>query len=106
MQPEHWRSTVSAGVDCKRQSTHSASGFTPSAANFLLFRLPDSVDSEALWNRMILDHRVVLRNCANYEALTDGHFRAAVRNDSENDRLIEALMQVLASLGMYVADCL
>jgi threonine-phosphate decarboxylase len=78
----------------------------PSAANFLLFRLPDSVDSEALWNRMILDHRVVLRNCANYEALTDGHFRAAVRNDSENDRLIEALMQVLASLGMYVADCL
>jgi threonine-phosphate decarboxylase len=67
-----------------------------SAANFLLFYLPDSVDSEAFWKRMILDHRIVLRNCANYESLPDGHFRAAVRNDSDNDRLIEALMQVLS----------
>jgi threonine-phosphate decarboxylase len=71
-----------------------------SAANFLLFRLQDLVDPEAFWKRMILDHRVVLRNCANYEALPDRHFRAAVRNDSENSRLVEAISQALASLGM------
>jgi threonine-phosphate decarboxylase len=75
----------------------------PSAANFLLFRLRDAVDSESLWKRMILDHRIVLRNCANYEALADGHFRVAVRNDSENSRLVEALVQVLASVGISPA---
>ena len=76
----------------------------PSAANFLLFRLTDSVDSQAFWKRMILDHRILLRNCANYEALAAGHLRAAVRNDSENSRLVEALVQVLASPGMYIVD--
>lgn len=69
----------------------------PSAANFLLLRLPDSIDPEVFWKRMILDHRVVLRNCANYEALPDRHFRAAVRNDTENSHLIEALSQTLTS---------
>jgi threonine-phosphate decarboxylase len=63
----------------------------PSAANFLLLRLPDSIDSQELWRRLIREHHIVLRNCANYEALSDGHLRAAVRTDSENERLIQAL---------------
>jgi histidinol-phosphate/aromatic aminotransferase/cobyric acid decarboxylase-like protein len=38
---------------------------------------------------------VVLRNCANYESLSDRHLRAAVRVRSENERLVEALSRVL-----------
>ncbi len=68
----------------------------PSAANFLLLRLPNTADCEDFWKRMILDHRIVLRNCANYEGLLDWHLRTAVRSDSDNRRLVEALAQVLA----------
>jgi threonine-phosphate decarboxylase len=63
----------------------------PSAANFLLLHLPDSIDCRQLWEHMIREHHIVLRNCANYEGLSDGHLRAAVRTETENKRLIDAL---------------
>lgn len=63
----------------------------PSAANFLLLRLPGSIDCQEFWERLIREHHIVLRNCANYEALSDRHFRVAVRTCIENGRLIEAL---------------
>jgi threonine-phosphate decarboxylase len=63
----------------------------PSAANFLLLRLPASVDGQQFWERLICKHHIVLRNCANYEALSASHLRAAVRTSTENERLIEAL---------------
>ena len=62
-----------------------------SAANFLLLRLPGHIDCHQLWERLIRRHRIVLRNCANYEALDSQHLRAAVRGHMENERLIEAL---------------
>lgn len=63
----------------------------PSAANFLLLRLPGSVDSGQMWDRLIRKQRIVLRHCANYEGLGFGHLRAAVRSGPENERLIDAL---------------
>jgi threonine-phosphate decarboxylase len=69
----------------------------PSQANFVLFRVPSSVDSVAFWERMICDHRIVLRHCGTYESLAEGYFRAAVRTDPENARLVEAITQALVS---------
>lgn len=63
----------------------------PSAANFLLLRLPGSTGSQQFWEYLIREHRIVLRNCANYEALEGQHLRAAVRTEAENERLIYAL---------------
>ncbi len=63
----------------------------PSAANFLLLRLPCSIDCQPFWERLIREHKIVLRNCANYESLCDGHLRAAVRRHAENERLVAAL---------------
>jgi threonine-phosphate decarboxylase len=68
----------------------------PSAANFLLLRLPSLIDPIAFWERMIVEHYIVLRLCANYEALPDGHLRSAVRNNQENARLILAISRILA----------
>jgi threonine-phosphate decarboxylase len=67
----------------------------PSAANYLLLRLPDSIDGNEFWGRLIREHQLVLRNCANYEMLAARHFRAAVRNDADNERLVEAVTQLL-----------
>jgi threonine-phosphate decarboxylase len=61
----------------------------PSAANFLLFRLPSSIDPLGFWGRLIEEHRVVLRFCANYEGLSPRHFRVAVKTDRENTYLIQ-----------------
>jgi threonine-phosphate decarboxylase len=63
----------------------------PSAANFVLLRMPDPIDCQQFWEQLIREHHIVLRNCSNYEGLGDGHLRAAVRTDTENTRLIEAL---------------
>ena len=70
----------------------------PSAANFLLLRLPSFVDPVDFWKRMIVEHHIVLRSCFNYEALAGEHLRAAVRNEQENARLVRAVSHVLARL--------
>lgn len=68
----------------------------PSAANFILFQLPSGIDPVELWQRMIVEHHIVLRACGNYEALPAGHFRAAVRTEEENRQLIKALEKSLS----------
>jgi threonine-phosphate decarboxylase len=66
-----------------------------SAANFLLLRLPFDIHPTKFWQRMIVDHHLVLRNCHNYEGLGTGHLRAAVRTDSDNEALVRAMRQTL-----------
>jgi len=63
----------------------------PSAANFLLLRLSGSIDCQRFWERLIRKHHIVLRNCANYEGLSHEFLRAAVRTETENKLLIQAL---------------
>jgi threonine-phosphate decarboxylase len=67
----------------------------PSAANFLLLRLPDRVSVGSFWRDMIAKHHMVLRNCSNYETLPLGHIRTAVRTVEENNRLVTAITQML-----------
>ena len=67
-----------------------------SAGNFLLLRLPGGMNSDLLWQHMILDHRMVLRNCRNYEGLGDGYLRVAVRTKLQNDAFVKALGQTLS----------
>lgn len=77
-----------------------SSGLTlyPSAANFILFQLPPAIDPELFWHHMIVDHRIVMRSCANYEALPEGHLRGAVRTRTENNQLVAAVKSALFKL--------
>jgi threonine-phosphate decarboxylase len=67
----------------------------PPAANFLLFRLPASVDPVVFWRQMLCEHRIVLRICSNYEGLCPGHMRVAIRREEENARLLQAMRYTL-----------
>jgi threonine-phosphate decarboxylase len=67
----------------------------PSAANFLLLRLPEGASAERLWRRLITEHHMVLRDCSNYETLPSGHVRTAIRTEEENDKLVGAAAQSL-----------
>lgn len=66
----------------------------PTPANFLLLKLPPLIDATELWLRLITEHGIVLRNCANYEALPSNHLRTAIRTDAENTSLIGALRDI------------
>ncbi|NYF80036.1 aminotransferase class I/II-fold pyridoxal phosphate-dependent enzyme [Granulicella arctica] len=67
----------------------------PSSANFVLFQLPSEINPIVFWQRMIVDHHIVLRACANYETLPAGHFRVAVRTTEENKKLVAAVSRSL-----------
>lgn len=90
--------TVNSERSKALQRDMKALGLTvhPSEANFILFRLPQGVDPDAFWQHMITKHRIVLRSCANYEGLSNGHFRAAVRAHSDNGLLTAAIAESLA----------
>ena len=64
----------------------------PGEANFLLFFCPDAALGEKLRARGIL-----IRNCANFPGLGKGWYRAAVRTGPENQRLLNAMGEVLTS---------
>ncbi|RXH56907.1 pyridoxal phosphate-dependent aminotransferase [Granulicella sibirica] len=66
---------------------------TRSSANYLLLKL-STQSPEQLWEHLIQQHGIVLRLCTNYESLPPTYFRAAVRNEQDNARLIAALALV------------
>lgn len=69
----------------------------PSAANFLLVRLPDGTSNAGeVRERLIARHRILVRDASSYAGLGRGGFlRVAVRRAAENRRLVTALRQVL-----------
>lgn len=67
----------------------------PSVCNFFLCKLVDcKMTVQALQDRLAND-RILIRDCSNYPGLTDQHFRLAVRQSEENDRLFHRLKEIL-----------
>ncbi|HEX9201191.1 MAG TPA: aminotransferase class I/II-fold pyridoxal phosphate-dependent enzyme [Acidobacteriaceae bacterium] len=69
----------------------------PAGANFLFLRLGDDHTNRNVWERLILDHGIVVRNCATFETLDETYFRVAVLGSSDNLRLIRAFGALLNS---------
>jgi len=65
----------------------------PSAANYLFIELAGRMcSSSELRARLIVGHKILIRNCDSYEGLECGQFiRVAVRSRQDNQRLVEAL---------------
>ena len=71
----------------------------PSAANFLLVKLPVGASPAAsIRESLITRYSIVIRDCSSYGGLEPGkYFRIAVRDHGGNEKLIHALKEVLAS---------
>jgi threonine-phosphate decarboxylase len=82
----------------ERELTRLTIAVFPSNANFLLLRFPTEVDVSLLWEKMIVEEQIVLRSCANFEGLMDGHMRIAILSEPDNERLIRGLERVLSYL--------
>ena len=66
----------------------------PSAANFLLCKLPSGEFVQKI-KKGLLHHKILIRECANYKTLNSCYFRIAVRTEKENLIFIEALSSLL-----------
>jgi histidinol-phosphate aminotransferase len=64
----------------------------PSDANFILFR-PLTKSADQVWQEL-LDHSVLVRNCADWDGLP-GCLRVTVGRPDENDRFLTALKEIL-----------
>jgi len=69
----------------------------PSGANYLLLRVQPGKGME-LWRELILNHRIVVRSCANFEGLDESFLRIGVRTRAENERLIAAWTKAIPQL--------
>ncbi len=67
-----------------------------SAANYLLLKLRDSarVSVAELYERL-LQRKIIIRACHNFQGLDDRYFRIAVKKKSENKRLVAELKNIL-----------
>jgi adenosylcobyric acid synthase len=68
----------------------------PGEANFLFLRSDHPALNAAELARKLLAEGIAIRVCNNYQGLDDRYFRVAVRTESENQRLAEALEALLA----------
>lgn len=67
----------------------------PAAANYLLIKIDADRNGQEFWQRLIVEHRIVLRSCANFEGLDEHYFRIGVRTRPQNELLVSALNQAL-----------
>ena len=69
----------------------------PSGANFLLFRIPERCCSSAeVRRRLIVQHRILIRNCDSFEGLEKSRYvRVTVRSGFDNNRLVAAIAERL-----------
>jgi threonine-phosphate decarboxylase len=67
----------------------------PSAANYLLVKTDEERNGLDLWRRLVVEHRIVIRSCANFEGLDEHYFRIGVRARFENQLLVDAMTQAL-----------
>jgi histidinol-phosphate/aromatic aminotransferase/cobyric acid decarboxylase-like protein len=66
----------------------------PSQANFLLVKLPGSVDGAELCDHLLAEHHLLVRQCGNKIGMTSQFMRFGVRPDTEVERLVEGLRGV------------
>lgn len=67
----------------------------PGAANFLLVRIDAAGITAPMLAKHLLTKGIAIRTCENFDGLDERFFRIAVRPHHENQRLIEALRQIV-----------
>ncbi|MDD5697955.1 MAG: cobyric acid synthase [Victivallaceae bacterium] len=67
----------------------------PGVANYLLAKLP--AEPAAVYDRLLKEYHIAVRDCGNFAGLSSRFFRAAVKAQDENDYFSASLKQVLTA---------
>jgi histidinol-phosphate/aromatic aminotransferase/cobyric acid decarboxylase-like protein len=66
----------------------------PSQANYVMVELEHGMRAKSVTKRLLLEHNIFVKDLSG--KLSDGEYlRLAVRNQADNDKLIQALQQIL-----------
>jgi adenosylcobyric acid synthase len=98
------RKTTISYRDALSSRLENISGFEtyPSAANFVLAKLPDSLNSDQLQSEL-LARGILIRNCSNIEGLGTSFCRIAARPLEDTDVLIAELQSIMSGSPKPVA---
>lgn len=69
----------------------------PAAANYMLVK--SKFSATRLQRQLLEADRILIRDCESFPELGDRFFRVAVRSPEENQRLIDAVQRILATMG-------
>ncbi|MDP7640589.1 MAG: histidinol-phosphate aminotransferase family protein, partial [Candidatus Hydrogenedentes bacterium] len=61
-----------------------------------LMRIPDGMSAEVVTGLLLVRYGIYVRNCGDKVGLDGEFLRVAIRTDSENTRIFEALRDVLS----------
>ncbi|WP_419655756.1 CobD: threonine-phosphate decarboxylase [Desulfosarcina variabilis str. Montpellier] len=77
-----------------RATLHSQTGIRcfPSAASFILMRLPDNLNAPMVWQHMA-NHGILIRDCANFTGLDESFIRMSMKKEAQNYRATNLLVQ-------------
>ncbi|MEW2446485.1 histidinol-phosphate transaminase [Streptomyces parvulus] len=75
----------------------------PSQGNFLFVRLPVGAEGTVVRDRMLTEHRVLVRECGNKIGSSSRFLRLVVRPQTDVHRLVSGLEQVLYGTGREAA---
>ena len=77
------------------QQLQAIPGLQPleSAANYLLVKT--EMSATKLQEKLLTEHRIIIRDCLSFPELGDRYFRLAVRLPTENTRLTQAIAAIV-----------
>ncbi|MET8561966.1 aminotransferase class I/II-fold pyridoxal phosphate-dependent enzyme [Streptomyces flaveolus] len=105
--PEYARSLTQVRRDRLEMASHLSAlpGLTvyPSQGNFLFVRLPVGAEGTVVRDRMLTEHRILVRECGNKIGSSSRFLRLVVRPQVDVRRLVSGLEQVLYGAGREAA---
>ncbi len=84
---------------CKKSFADALSNFKDltvfsSSGNYFLIKLSGNVSVETL-SAKLYQKNILIRDCNNYQGLSESYFRIAIRNEKDNTRFIAELSKIL-----------
>jgi threonine-phosphate decarboxylase len=75
----------------------------PSATNFMIARLPDRLNAEMVCNRLAR-HKILVRNCRNFDGLSNRHIRISLKLPEHNLMLAQKLLRITQQTAITGLD--
>lgn len=65
----------------------------PTTTNFFIARLPDNLNADAVCNQLAR-HKILVRNCRNFDGLSNQHIRISLKQPAHNRMLAQELLKI------------
>lgn len=94
---ENTKKTIAKERETLAESLSEIEGFHvyPSVTNFLLVKITNGKITSTRLKELLTKHRMLIRDCCTFMGLDDKYFRVTVRSAKDNQKLTQAIKQVV-----------